>query len=61
MADDRAYPQSGGQSARTGAERGRAESVRRAWAKPVVQRFSLQQTLGGSGKPVDNSTPSGSN
>jgi hypothetical protein len=35
------------------AESAAGESGRRAWATPVVRRFSLQQTLAGSGIHFD--------
>jgi hypothetical protein len=38
-----------GQSAGMPAEPAVGESARRVWARPVVRRFSLQQTLAGSG------------
>jgi hypothetical protein len=42
-----------GQPSGTGAERKAEEPARRAWAKPVVRRFSLQKTLAGSGIHFD--------
>lgn len=41
--------QPAGQSARMPGEPASGESARRAWAKPVVRRFSLQKTLAGTG------------
>jgi hypothetical protein len=38
-----------GQAAGMRAEPAAEESARRAWAKPVVRRFSLQKTLAGTG------------
>ena len=38
-----------GQPAETHAEQTATETVRPAWAKPVIRRFSLQKTLAGSG------------
>jgi hypothetical protein len=45
-------PAAGGQAAGMRAEPAAEESMPRAWAKPVVRRFSLQQTLAGSGDPL---------
>ena len=42
-----------GQAAGMRAEPAAEESARRAWAKPVVRRFSLQRTLAGSGVAFD--------
>jgi hypothetical protein len=47
------YGQSAGQAAGVRAESVVGESGRRAWATPVVRRFSLQQTLAGSGVNLD--------
>jgi hypothetical protein len=41
--------QPAGEPAGTGSEREAEESARRAWAKPVVRRFSMRETLAGSG------------
>jgi hypothetical protein len=49
MAGYGGHGQSEGQPAGMGAEGAAEESARRAWAKPVVRRFSLQKTLAGSG------------
>lgn len=47
------HGQSAGQAAGMRAEPATEESARRAWAKPVIRRFSLQKTLAGSGAFLD--------
>jgi hypothetical protein len=55
MAEDGEHRRLAGPSA--GMESVSGEGARRAWAKPAMQRFSLQRTLAGSGGAHDVTHP----